>query len=155
MVERSDHNIPKTGQVDPHTIEHFASKLGFSDNTHYLEQMLSMPSVAFEVFSQSQRRHVIQYLIDNGTPVSIQELSEYVAARDRQTSSAAITAGERDEVCARLIHVHLPKLVAFELIEWIPERGEVLLHDEFSGETDVKREPPRSERKFRESQGTR
>lgn len=155
MIKGSDHNSPKSGKRDPNTIEEFASKLGFSDGTHYLEQMLSMPSVAFEVLSQSQRRHVIQYLIDNETPVSIQKLSQYVAARDRQTSSAAITAGERDEVCARLIHVHLPKLVAFELIEWIPERGEVLLYNESSTDTNVRREPPQSERQFREPRGSR
>jgi hypothetical protein len=90
--------------------------------------MLSMPSVAFEILAESYRRHLITYLLTNETPVAIHDLATYVAARERRTSRAAVTPGERDEVAARLIHVHLPKLVDFGIIEWIPERGEILLY---------------------------
>jgi hypothetical protein len=87
-----------------------------------------MPSVAFDVLSQSQRRYVIRYLLDNEPPITLDDLAAYVAACERQTSPAAITDGERKEIAARLIHIHLPKLVDFKLIEWVPERGEILLY---------------------------
>jgi hypothetical protein len=112
-----------------------AASLGFGDDTAALERMLSMPSVAFDALSESHRRSIVRYLLDTDPPATLDDLATHVAARERRTSPAAVTAGERDEVAARLIHIHLPKLVAFGLIEWVPERGEVRLrtdddHDE-------------------------
>lgn len=140
-------------ETSPTVAAHFASKLGFSENTQSLDRMLSMPSVAFDVLSQSQRRYIIQYLLDNEPPVLIDDLARFVAACERQTSPAAITVGERNEIAARLIHVHLPKLVDFELIEWIPERGEILLYsgDQSSTEQYGKKERAESGSPVRKS----
>lgn len=117
--------VQSDAEADTATV--IASKLGLEGDAESLEEMLSMPSVAFEILSQSYRRHTVQYLLDNESPVEISELARYVAARERQTSPAAVTAGERDEVAVRLVHVHVPKMVDFDLIEWIPERDEILL----------------------------
>jgi len=123
MADQSSRATP--GDADPADV--VAGKLGLDGDVDSLERMLSMPSVAFEILSQSYRRHVVRYLLDNDSPVRLNELARYVAARERQTSPAAVTAGERDEVAVRLVHVHIPKMVDFDLIEWVPERGEILL----------------------------
>lgn len=128
MTAREDSERDETRTATDDGRARLLSNLGFEGNENSLSDMLDMPSVAFDVLSESHRRAVIRYLLENDAPVSIRDLATYVAAHQRRTSEAAITAGERDEVVTRLIHVHLPKLVAFELIEWIPERGEISLY---------------------------
>jgi len=130
MSENNSSENTRNNHTITEVATHVASQLGFAEDQQALDAMLSMPSVAFDIFSQSHRRYIIRYLLDNGTPATVDELSTYIAARERNTSPAAITAGERKEVSARLIHIHLPKLVAFELVEWVPERGEIFLYSD-------------------------
>lgn len=132
--------------------EHLATKLGFRDDLESLCRMLSMPSLAFDALAESHRRHIIRYLLDNDPPASIQDIATYVASVERQTSPAAITVGECNEVAARLTHIHLPKLVAFDLIHWVPERDEIALHASDIPDTDIddRRDTPEPESTVRE-----
>lgn len=128
MSEDTEIEPTSAAESSEEAAAHLSAKLGFTERTDALEELLEVPSLAFDVLSSSYRRHVIQYLLDTQFPVGLDDLAEFVAARARDTSPAAITAGEKNEVATRLIHVHLPKLQDFELIDWRPERGEILLY---------------------------
>jgi len=145
MDEHADHYSPSDAALG--SAEHLAAKLGFRDDSESLTRMLSMPSLAFDALAESHRRYIIRYLLDTEPPVTIHDLATYVASVERQTSPAAITAGERNEVAARLTHIHLPKLVAFDLVQWLPERDEIALSTDGGSDIDTHTDDRRDRRK--------
>lgn len=76
---------------------------GFSAVTHSLDTV-------FSVLSNERRRHVLHVLADVRTCISLEELTDRVAASEYDIPIARIPETVRADIEATLHHVHLPRL---------------------------------------------
>lgn len=74
-----------------------------------------LESVADEV-----RRETLVALEGRSEPVSVRELATAVAALRTGTPYDAVGNAARKPVAVALVHVHLPKLAAADLVDWAP-----------------------------------
>lgn len=81
----------------------------------------------FEALSDPMRRWVLEYLGFRGAPVSVPELSRYLARRDSETGTGAISARSIGRAEMRLYHAHLPKLQESDLITHDEQTEQVAL----------------------------
>jgi DNA-binding transcriptional ArsR family regulator len=72
----------------------------------------------FGVLSDARRRRVIRILRAREGPVSVTALAEALAADEPGTP-------DPDRLVVSLRHVHLPKLDATGVVEYVPERSRV------------------------------
>lgn len=71
----------------------------------------------FEVLKHHLRRDVIDMLVERpGEPVPIDEVVDYIARE-----SEAARGLTREQILTQLRHVHLPKLVEHEVVEFEPQ----------------------------------
>lgn len=83
-----------------------------------------LESVAEEV-----RREALVVLEDRSEPVSVRELATAVAALRTGTPYDAVGNAARKPVAVALVHVHLPKLSAADLVDWAPGEDVVATPD--------------------------
>jgi hypothetical protein len=80
----------------------------------------------FETLSNERRRYVLAYLqqYDDGS-VDLGELVSQVAAMENGLSVEKISSDQRKSVYVGLRQTHLPKMDAYNLIEYDADRGEI------------------------------
>jgi hypothetical protein len=98
-----------------------------TSETVSLEELFEVPSALYKILGSRKRRLVLEYLLKNPGPTSLDELTRWVTAAEHETLPEAVTIGQRNEVLVRLVHVHLPKLVGYGLVEWDRTTDEVSL----------------------------
>lgn len=80
----------------------------------------------FETLSNERRRYVLAYLQQHDDEsVEFGELVTQVAAMENGVAVDRVTADQRKSVYVGLRQTHLPKMDAYNLIEYDPDRGEI------------------------------
>lgn len=78
---------------------------------------------AYEVLSNTRRRHVIHYLLQRDETVSLRDLSRQVAAWENGIEPHEVTSKQRKRVYTALHQSHLPKLDEASVVEYDTDRG--------------------------------
>lgn len=80
---------------------------------------------AFHILKNQRRRHVLAYIQREGTPVTLSELAEYVAATEEDTTVEALSSQQRKRVYVGLYQSHLPMMDDRNVIVYDKDRGTV------------------------------
>ncbi|WP_049888801.1 DUF7344 domain-containing protein [Natronococcus occultus] len=80
---------------------------------------------AFAILADTDRQHVLTELLENDGRATVGALADQLAAR-QQNRAAEL---EREHAKLRLVHDHLPRLAAHDVIEYDRENGVVVLED--------------------------
>lgn len=84
----------------------------------------------FEILSNERRRYILAYLQQRGDGTAdIGELASHVTAMENEISIDEITSSQRKSVYVGLRQSHLPKMDAYNLLEYDADRGTVELTD--------------------------
>ena len=78
---------------------------------------------AYEVLSNTRRRHVIHYLLQQDEPVTLRDLSRQVAAWENRIEPEAVSSKQRKRVYTALHQSHLPKLDTCGVVDYDTDRG--------------------------------
>jgi DNA-binding transcriptional ArsR family regulator len=102
----------------------------------------------FQILSNSRRRHIIYYLSEEGTELSLKELATKIAAVEADVPESTITSEERQRVYISLYQTHLPKLEEANIVTYDEDDRTVVLTDElldsgFFWMDDVEESEPR------------
>lgn len=81
------------------------------------------PDDTFHILQTFRRRESIRYLLRADGPVKMRDVAEHVAAREHETTVAALTSTQRQRVYIPLYQSHLPKLDTAGVIEYEKSRG--------------------------------
>lgn len=71
-----------------------------------------------DTLANAHRRHVVRYLSERRTTVSLERLIDGVAAADAGVGIDAIGGDDREAARIALYHAHLPKLVDDEVVRF-------------------------------------
>lgn len=93
-----------------------------SDSQSPETQPLSEDEI-FHILQTNRRRAVISYLLDRDGPIKMGDITEYVTARENETTVENISSTQRQRVYIPLYQSHLPKLEEKGLIEYHKPRG--------------------------------
>lgn len=87
----------------------------------------------FELLKNRRRREVIDYLrrSDDGK-ATLDELAEYIAARENDIEIAQLSSDQRKRVYIGLYQCHLPKMDELGIVEFEKNRGTIQLLDTVS-----------------------
>jgi hypothetical protein len=83
--------------------------------------------VIFEILHVSRRRDVLTYLESNDGSASLDELAEFIAAKENGIEEWELSSSQRKRVYIGLYQCHLPKMDDAEIIEYNQPRGQVEL----------------------------
>ncbi|MFC7155815.1 hypothetical protein ACFQPA_10145 [Halomarina halobia] len=89
-------------------------------------EALSADSI-FDALAHRRRRCVIYCLREYDTPMTLPDLADEVAVRERGTTIAAIPGEEVKRVYMSLYHSHIPKLANADVVAYDQERDMVAL----------------------------
>lgn len=78
-----------------------------------------------DALSYSRRRHLLSHLGGSSAPVSLANLADEIAARERDVPLADVPSEEVKRVYASLYHSHVPRLEDADLVEYDRERDAV------------------------------
>lgn len=84
----------------------------------------------FDVLANQRRRYTLQCLRESQTPIALADLAGDVATREQGTPLPDIPVKEVKQVYLSLYHVHIPKLVEANIVEYTQERDVVRLATE-------------------------
>lgn len=79
--------------------------------------------VVFELLRVNRRREVLWYLQANEGVARLDELAEYIAAKENGVEEAALTSTQRKRVYIGLYQCHLPKMHDAGVIAYDQPRG--------------------------------
>ena len=77
----------------------------------------------FDVLHNERRRNVLQYLRQNGGPVSLGDLSSHVAAAEYDCAFDEVSSAQRKRVYTTLQQSHLPRMAKAGIIEYDDDTG--------------------------------
>lgn len=95
------------------------------------EESLS-PGEIFEMLSNTRRRQVVHYLLQQDDTVRLRDLSRQIAAWENDVTPEEVTAKQRKRVYTALHQSHLPKLDDCGVIEFNDNRSLVTPTDRVS-----------------------
>lgn len=85
---------------------------------------------AFDLLSNSRRRLALQYLQEEGGPISIGDLATQVAAMENDIPLEEVDAQQRKRTYVSLYQTHVPKLAKAGAVEYDSDEGIVELTPE-------------------------
>lgn len=141
-VEQSDE---RTG------VDAEAEQTGCADSETEIER-LSL-DVVFELLHVSRRRDVLRYLEENNGTAALDELAEFIAAKENGIEEWELSSSQRKRVYIGLYQCHLPKMDDAGVIDYDQPRGTVELEpvaaqlypylylDPFEGDEEPDRNP--------------
>lgn len=122
-LETITHTLTQQDQSDPET----ATITEATDELNAETGPPEVPAVSlddvFEILSNQRRRHVYWYLTERDEPVSLRDLSEYVAAEENEKPIDQLRSQERKRVYVGLYQCHLPKMDAMGFVQFNKARG--------------------------------
>lgn len=83
--------------------------------------------VIFEILHVSRRRDVLGYLEENDGAASLDELAEFIAAKENGIEEWELSSSQRKRVYIGLYQCHLPKMDDAGIIDYNQPRGQVEL----------------------------
>ena len=86
--------------------------------------------VVFDVLKNRRRRLVLRYLHQISERTTLSDLSEHIAAIENDKHESELTSSERKRVYVCLYQCHLPKMDDAGVLEFVSDRGTVVLADE-------------------------
>ena len=109
--------------------------------------------VVFEILHVSRRREVLLYLEENDGEAALDELAEYIAAKENDIEEWELSSSQRKRVYIGLYQCHLPKMDDAGIVDYNQPRGQVTLQpvaaqlypylylDPFEGEEEAETKP--------------
>lgn len=83
-----------------------------------------------ELLSSRQRRLLLSILVESQDDlVSRGTLARRIAAWEREKSPDVVTEAEQHRAAVKLHHDHLPRLEAYNVVEYDPRQGDVVERD--------------------------
>lgn len=79
----------------------------------------------FDLFSKKRRRYVLYYLDQHSGSISVDEVVDYVANHESDTTDVTIPDEQYDRIDLSLRQVHIPKTAEIDSIEYDREEGEI------------------------------
>lgn len=79
----------------------------------------------FDVLQNERRRYVLQYLRQNGGPVSLGDLASHVAAAEYDCEFDEVSSAQRKRVYTTLQQSHLPRLDEAGIVEFDANEGTI------------------------------
>ncbi|MFW5964764.1 MAG: DUF7344 domain-containing protein [Natronomonas sp.] len=83
---------------------------------------------AFDLLSNARRRLALKYLLEQDTPVGIDELAAHVAAVENDTEAEQLDEKQRKRTYVSLYQTHIPKLAKAGVVEYDPDERTVKLN---------------------------
>lgn len=83
----------------------------------------------FDLLRNQRRRWVIKYLKDQDGSGTLDELAEWIAAKENDIEESMLSSSQRKRVYIGLYQCHLPKMDDLGVIEYDKNRGTVELQD--------------------------
>ncbi|MUV86264.1 hypothetical protein GJ631_06675 [Natronomonas sp. CBA1123] len=83
---------------------------------------------AFDLLSNARRRLALKYLLEQDTPVGIDELAAHVAAVENDTEIEQLDEKQRKRTYVSLYQTHIPKLAKAGVVEYDPDERTVALN---------------------------
>ncbi|QIO22515.1 hypothetical protein [Haloarcula sp. JP-L23] len=77
----------------------------------------------FDVLQNERRRYVLQYLRENGGPVTLGDLASHVASREYECESVDVSSAQRKRVYTTLQQTHLPRMDETGIVEYDADSG--------------------------------
>lgn len=90
---------------------------------------LSM-DVTFGLLKNRRRRETLQYLREHDGETTLDEVAEHIAARENDTTVAALSSDQRKRVYIGLYQCHLPKLDDAGVVDYDKDRGTIRMRGE-------------------------
>ena len=87
------------------------------------------PDQVFATLSNARRRMVLSYLRTHDPPVTVDELSERIAAAEHDVEPGSVTQRQRKRAYVSVYQTHLPKLAQMGFVDYDEEAGLVGLTD--------------------------
>ena len=81
--------------------------------------------VQLDVLSNARRRYALAVLARADPPVTIRDLTNEIATREYDAPLTEVPADAVTAIHARIRHVHVPKLVETDVIDYDPERRRI------------------------------
>ncbi|RBI63642.1 hypothetical protein DMJ13_03680 [halophilic archaeon] len=88
--------------------------------------MVSLDTI-FDLLSEERRRYVLYYLKEQDGPVSVTELTEAVADREKASSPEDVPDETLERIDVSLRHNHVPKTTDAEFVEYDRADGVIRL----------------------------
>lgn len=117
--------------------------------------------VIFDLLSAARRRLVLRYLAENGAEATLNDLADFVAARENGIEARLVSSKQRKRAYITLYQAHLPRLDDANVIDFDQARGTVKLRreaDELFRYLEVSQSEPKATRSlgsFLSSRGLR
>lgn len=86
--------------------------------------------VLFDVLADQRRRYALECLREFQTSMALPDLADEVASREQERPVPDIPAEEVKQVYMSLYHVHVPKMVDANIVEYTQEQDMVVLTPE-------------------------
>jgi hypothetical protein len=83
---------------------------------------------AFDLLSNARRRLALKYLLEQDTPVGIDELATHVAAVENDTEAEQLDDKQRKRTYVSLYQTHIPKLAQAGVVEYDSDERTVELN---------------------------
>ncbi|MFC6797277.1 MULTISPECIES: hypothetical protein [unclassified Haladaptatus] len=83
--------------------------------------------VIFEILKNRRRRDALRYLEQNGGTARLDELAEYIAAKENNITVMELSSDQRKRVYIGLYQCHLPKMDSAGIIAFNKNRGTIQL----------------------------
>jgi hypothetical protein len=87
-------------------------------------------NVRFEILQNQRRRDALSYLRANGGTATLGEMAEYIAAKENDIETRAVSSSQRKRVYIGLYQCHLPKLADAGVVDFDKDRGDIALRSE-------------------------
>jgi DNA-binding transcriptional ArsR family regulator len=81
------------------------------------------PDQVFATLSNARRRMVLSYLRTHDPPVTVDELSEQIAAAEHDVEPGSVTQRQRKRAYVSVYQTHLPKLAQMGFVDYDEEAG--------------------------------
>lgn len=108
------------------------------------EPELSLDLV-FKILKNQRRRYILKFLSDREGPVSLSDLSEFIAAEENDKMPAELSSQERKRAYVGLYQCHLPMMDDAGIIDFNKDRGRIELKEQaslFDAYLDKPTDPP-------------
>jgi len=86
-----------------------------------------LTAIHYEVLANERRRHVLDCLANREASMTVVDLAEAVARRERDAGRDDVSADERKRIHVTLYHAHLPMMANAGIVEYDRSRGTVRL----------------------------
>lgn len=82
-----------------------------------------------DALSSPRRLHILRLLAEAGTSLTLANLAREIARIEQDRSQVGVTAEQTKEMQISLHHIHIPRLIDADLVEYDKNKGRVGMRD--------------------------